>query len=94
MKSLYKDLKDQLEIYGGRVKPVRSNGTRWIDHKVRAMGRVVEKFSLHLQHQKRTIPTIKSSNDRATVQEKLNKLVDAKVLLRSNFLTDVLAEVK
>ena len=94
LKSLYKDLKDQFEMYGGGVKPVKSNGTRWIDHKVRAMGRVVEKFGLYVQHLKGNIPTIKSSNDRATVQGKLNKLVDAKVLLRSAFLTDVLAEAK
>ena len=33
------------------------------------------------------IPTIKPSNDRATVQGKLNKLVYAKVSLRSNFLS-------
>ena len=81
-------------MYGGRVKPVRSNGTRWIDHKVRAMGRVVQKFSLHVQHLKRTIPTIKSSNNRATVQGKLNKLVDAKVLLRSTFLTRTKNDLK
>ena len=71
-------------MYGGGVKPVKSNGTRWIDQKVRAMGRVVEKFGLYVQHLKGTILTIKSSNDRATVQGKLNKLVDAKVLLRSD----------
>ena len=50
----------------------------------------VEKFGLYAQHLKGTIPTIKPSNDRATVQGKLNKLVDVKVLLRSNFVTDVL----
>ena len=70
------------------------NGTRWIDHKDRAMGRVVEKFGLYIQHLKGTIPTIKQSNDRAIVQGKLNKLVDAKVLLRSAFLSDVLTEAK
>ena len=50
----------------------------------------VEKFGLYAQHLKGTIPTIKSSNDRATVQGKLNKLVAAKFVLRSKFLTDVL----
>ena len=94
LKNLFKDLKDEFEMYGGGVKPVKSNGTRWIDHKVRAMGRVVEKFGLYVQHLKENIPTIKSSKDRATVQGKLNKLVDAKVLLRSAFFTDILAEAK
>ena len=37
---------------------------------------------------------IKLSNDRATVQGKLNTLVDAKFLLRSAVLSDVLAEAK
>ena len=48
----------------GGVKPVMGNGTRWIDYKVRAMRRVVEKFGLYIKHLKGTIPTIKSSNDR------------------------------
>ena len=48
----YKDLRDQFEMYVGGVKPVKSNGTRWIDHKVRVMGRVVEKFGLYVQHLK------------------------------------------
>ena len=51
-------------------------------------------FVLYVQPLKGTIPTIKSSNDQATVQGKLNKLVDAKVLLRSAFFTDVLADAK
>ena len=58
------------------------------------MRRVVEKFDLYIQHLKRTISTIKPSKNRAIVQEKINKLVDAKVLLRSAFLFDVLAEAK
>ena len=72
-------------MYGAGVKPVKSNGTRWIDHKVRAMGRVVEKFGLYVQHLKENIPTIKSSKDRAKVKGKLDKLEDAKGLLRSAF---------
>ena len=67
LKSLYKDLKDRFEMYGGGVKPEKSNGTRWIDQKVRAMGQVVEKFGLYVHHLKGTIVTIKSSNNRATV---------------------------
>ena len=36
------------------------------------MSRVVEKLCLYVQHLKGTIPTIKSSNDRATVKGKLS----------------------
>ena len=81
-------------MYGGGVKHVMCNGTRWIDHKVRAMGRTVEKFGLYIQHLRGTIPTVKPSNDRAIVQGKPNELVDATVLLRSAFLSDVLTEAK
>ena len=79
-------------MYGGGVKPVMGNCTRWINNKVRAMRRVVEKFGLYIQHLKQTIPTIKPSNDQAIVQGKLNKSVHVKVLLQSAFLTDVLTE--
>ena len=39
-------------MYCGGVKPVMGNFTRWIDHKVRAIDRVVEKFGLYIQHLK------------------------------------------
>ena len=70
-------------MYGGGVKPLMGNGKRWIDHIVRAIGRVVGKFGLYIHHLKGSIPTIKQSNDQAIVLGKLNKLVNAKVLLHS-----------
>lgn len=42
LKSFYKDLRYQFGMYGGGVKPVKSDGTRWVDQKVCAMGRVVK----------------------------------------------------
>ena len=65
-----------------------------IDHIVRAVGRLIEKFGLYVRHLKDVVSTTVSSKDRSTVQGKLNMLVDAKVLLRSAFFTDVLAEAK
>ena len=94
LKNLYKDMKGQFEMYSEGVKPLKGVGTRWIDHRVRAMGRLVEKFGLYVQHLRDIIPTTKNSKDRATLQGKLNKLVNAPVLMRSAFFTDVLAEAK
>ena len=94
LKNLYKDMKGQFEMYGEGVKPLKGVGTRWIDHKIRAMGRLVEKFGLYVQHLRDIIPTTKNSKDRATLQGKLTKLVNAPVLMRSAFFTDVLAEAK
>ena len=49
-------------MFGAGIKPVKATGTRWIDHKLRAMERVVNKYGLcqHLQH---LIPETKNSND-------------------------------
>ena len=94
LKNLYTDMKGQFEMYSDGVKPLKGVGTRWIDHKIRAMGRLVEKFGLYVQHLRDIIPTTKSSNDRATLQGKLKKLVNAPVLMRSAFFIDILAEAR
>ena len=81
-------------MYGGGIKPVKSTGTRWIDHRIRAMQRLVYKFGLYCQHLQHAIPEIKSSKDHAVLQQKFDKLVDAKVLLCSAFFIDVLSAAK
>ena len=50
--------------------------------------------SLYVGHMKESRTSAKNSAARANLQEKLKKLVDAKVFLRSAFFTDVLAEAK
>ena len=35
---------------GGRVRPLRACGTRFISHKVRAIERILDKFSAYLNH--------------------------------------------
>ena len=47
LKSLYHDLKGQYDIYDSGVKPLKGGGTRWVDHKLWVMGRLLEKFSLY-----------------------------------------------
>ena len=34
-------------MYGEGVKPLKVTGTRWIDHRIRAMGRLVDKVTMH-----------------------------------------------
>ena len=87
-------MKDQFEMYGDRIRPVKSTGTRWIDHRVRAMQHFVDKFGLYCQHLQHAIPETKSSKYRAKLQGKFDKLVDVKVLLRSSFFVDVLSAAK
>ena len=58
------------------------------------MGRVIEKFGFYAQYLQHSIDTAKKSQDRATLQEKFTKLINAKFLLRCALVTNVLAEAK
>ena len=81
-------------MYGSGVKPLKGGGIRWIDHKLEAVGRLLEKFGLYVGHLKDSTSSAKNTAASATLQGKLKKLVDAKGLPRSTFFTDVLAEAK
>ena len=37
-------MKDQYEFHGDGVRPVKATGTRWIDHKLRAIEQSVDFF--------------------------------------------------
>ena len=37
-------------MYGAGVWPLKATGTRWNDHKITAMGHIIEKFGLYTQH--------------------------------------------
>ena len=94
LKIFYHLLEGQFEMYSAGVRPLKATGTRCIDHKIAAMERVIEKFGLYIQHLQHSIDTVKKSQDRATLQGKLTKLINAKFLLRCVLFTDVLAEAK
>ena len=81
-------------MYGDGIKPLKSSGTRWIDHRIRTMGRLVDKFGLYTRHLREFIDNNKNSNVRATVKGKLDKLLDPQILLRSAFLKDLLTPAK
>ena len=81
-------------MYSAGVRPLKATGTRWIDHKIPAMGRVIEKFGLYTQHLQHSIDTAKKSQDRETLQGKFTKLINATFLLGCALFTDVLAEAK
>ena len=95
LKNFYHLLEGQFEMYSAGVRPLKATGTRWIGHKIAAMGRVIGKFGLYTQqHLQHSIDTAKNSKDRATLQGKFTKLINAKFLLRCALFTDVLAEAK
>ena len=47
LKNIFNVLEGQFEIYSTGVHPMKATRTSWIDHKICAMGGVVEKFSLY-----------------------------------------------
>ena len=57
-------MEGQFKMYSAGV----ATGTKWIDHKIAAMGRVIEKFGLYAKHLQHSIDTAKKSQDRAILQ--------------------------
>ena len=58
-------IKGDFEIYqegvSPGVKPLKATGTCWIDHCIRAMGRLVDKVGLYARHMKEFIYKEKNS---------------------------------
>ena len=47
----YRELKELGEIYEKTIpKPTKANGTRWIDHKYRAMKKVLDNYGAYMTH--------------------------------------------
>ena len=59
LKNFYQLLEGQFEMYGTGVLSLKGTGTRWIDHKITAMGHFIEKFGLYTQHLLHSIDTAK-----------------------------------
>ena len=52
-------------MYSDGVRPTKATGTRWVDHKIRAMERVADMYGLYCQHLQHAITDTKKSKDRA-----------------------------
>ena len=68
-------MKCHFKMYGDGVWPTKATGTRWIDQKIFAMERVVNKDGLYCQHLQHAITDTKKLKDRAMLQRKFNKLL-------------------
>ena len=47
LKSLLKDLESVYDFESKSIKPEKSSGTRWLDHKIRAMKKLIDKFGVY-----------------------------------------------
>ena len=79
LKNLY-ILKGEFKMYTSGVRPTKATGTRWIDHKLMALDRLIGKFWLYCVHLTDIMSTTTNSKQKTTLEEKFNKLVDLKVL--------------
>ena len=81
LKNLYM-LKDEFQMYHYGVRPMNAIGRGWIDHKLQAIDRLIEKYGLYCVNIRELILTTTNSKEKATLEGNLNRLVDAKSLLR------------
>ena len=89
LKNLHDLLKEQFRMFGSDIRPTKAAGTRWIDHLIRAMRKLVDKFALYTHHLQNVIADTSKQLDPSTLQGKFNKLIESKVILRAAFLLDI-----
>ena len=94
LKNFYHLLEGQFEMCSAGAGSLKATGRKWTDHKIAAMGHIIEKFGLCTQHLQHSINTAKKFQDCTTLQGKFTKLINAKFLLWCALFTDVLAEAK
>ena len=82
LEEIVKGLQDCLQFDDAGVRPVRSNDSRWVSHKLNAMKRVLSKFGEYTNHFALLSgdSSVKVS-DKAKLQGFYNKWVDAKYML-------------
>ena len=91
LEDIIADLKLCFSFDDGGVRPIRSNGTRWVSHKQNAMKRVLSKFGAYTSHLA-SLSEDKSVNsvDRAKLRGYYRKWTDAKYLLGCSLFVDLL----
>ena len=85
------DLKDVFQFKKGGDMPVRSQGSRWVAHKRKALQRVVDRYGAYINHLTTLVADSSiSSTDRARLSGYLHKWQQAKMLVASALYVDVL----
>ena len=60
-----------VKMFGSDIRPTKAAGTRWIDHRIRAMLKLVDKFGLYTHYLKNVIADTSKQLDRAALQGNL-----------------------
>ncbi|XP_052806605.1 zinc finger protein 862-like [Mya arenaria] len=91
----FKEAKDIADLLGEHfLKPEKANGTRWVDHKLKAVSKLLKNWHIIIsQMENYAEDNTNRSQDRAKVKGYLNKLRQHKMVLYIAFVKDVLNEV-
>ena len=90
LRSLHEILKDVYSFENGEVRPSKSTGTSWIDHKLRAMKAFIDKRGLYLSYMRNVIADTSKKNDKATLAGKRKRIAQGSVLLKCAMYVDIL----
>ena len=89
--SIVEDLKEAFDFPGTGNVPIRSQGSRWINHKRRALQRVTDRYGAYLSHLiALSEDTSLKSEDRARLKGYVQKWTHAKFLIGCAMYTEVL----
>jgi len=91
LKGIVDDLKEAYDFNEGGCIPVRSQGSRWIAHKRRALQKVIDQYGAYIAHltslcQDKSV----RSEDRARLQGYVQKWSQLKVLLGCAMYIEIL----
>ena len=89
--SVVEDLKEVFQFPKAGNIPIRSEGSRWITHKRRALQRVIDRYGAYINH----LTTLSEDStvhaeDRACLKGYLNKWSDCKILVGCALYIEVL----
>ena len=80
LKALYKVFEETYTFKNIALRPEKASGTCWINHKLRAMAKLNNKFGVYMAHLENVIADTSKKTDRATLQGKFTLLSKANVI--------------
>ena len=91
----YRELRELSEVYEKSIpKPTKACGTRWIDHKYRAMQKVLQNYGAYMVHLESLSQTDSQAFKRAEIQGSLKKWKHASYPIYMSVYLDVLAPIR
>ena len=91
LSDIIEDLKEVFEFPKGGSLPIRSQGSRWINHKRRALQRFVDWYGVYINHLLTLVEDrMIRSDDRAKLKGYLQKWRQARILIGAALYVDLL----